>query len=82
MPSFHNHPSQFRSFKRPVSLNLGLEKRAGAPEANLESFELDSPGIDFGDESASLIDLIFTSASPNATAAATDSSTTDETENS
>ena len=81
MPSFHNHPSQFRSFKRPVSLNLGLGKLTGT-SANLETFELDSPGIDFGDESASLIDLIFTSATPNAAAATTDSSATDETENS
>ena len=82
MPSFHNHPSQFRSFKRPVSLNLGLGKLPGTSDANLETFELDSPGIDFGDESASLIDLIFTSATPNAAAATTDSSATDETENS
>lgn len=82
MPSFHNHPSQFRSFKRPVSLNLGLGKLTGTSDANLETFELDSPGIDFGDESASLIDLIFTSATPNAAAATTDSSATDETENS
>jgi hypothetical protein len=82
MPSFHNHPSQFRSFKRPVSLNLGLEKLPETPDDGLEDFELDSPGIDFGDESASLIDLIFTSAAPNSTAAPNDSLATDETENS
>ena len=81
MPSFHNHPSQFRSFKRPVSLNLGLETLTETPDASLEAFELDSPGIDFGDESANLIDLMFTSATPNSTVASTESAATDETEN-
>jgi hypothetical protein len=80
MPSFHNHPSQFRSFKRPVSLNLGLQKLTDTPDASLEEFELDSPGIDFGDESASLIDLIFTSATTNSTVASSDSPAADETE--
>ena len=81
MPSFHNHTSQFRSFKRPASLNLGLDRVIATTEEKLEKFELDSPGIDFGEESATLIDLVFSSVNPPSGELSADLGTTEEMEN-
>jgi hypothetical protein len=82
MPSFHNHPAQFRSFTRPTSLNLGLAPVVATREEEIENFELDSPGIDFGEESAALIDLVFSSVSPPTGESSADLDSTDEMENS
>ena len=80
MPSFHNRPAQFRSFKRPVSLKLGLDRVVATTEEKLENFELDSPGIDFGEESATLIDLVFSSAIPPSVELSADLGSTEEME--
>ncbi len=59
MTSFHNRPPQFRSFKKPRSLRLGLEPVIRASVNEMANFELDPPGIEFGDDAASVIDRVF-----------------------
>ncbi|MFZ4078583.1 MAG: hypothetical protein ACOYKK_04005 [Microbacteriaceae bacterium] len=56
MPSFHNLYPQFKTLKRPVPLRLGLQGNP-PPNGTAESdFELDVPGIEFGDDSALLVE--------------------------
>lgn len=62
MSSFHNQPAQFRSFKRAVSLRLGSAPATSGSSSD-ETFELDAPGIAFGDDVASVIGMVFSNES-------------------
>jgi|GEM_PF-4700528 len=60
MPSHHNLYPQFKTLKRPVSLRLGTPATPPPGGTAETDFELDAPGIDFGEDTARIVETVVT----------------------
>ncbi len=55
----HHSQPQFRTRKAPASLKLGMNPPTSDPSDPSETFDLEPPAIQFGDDMAILLENIF-----------------------